>query len=276
MLTTPAVAELVVASLDHVAQCAPGSTHPLTVVDLGSGHGVLLAQVDTLLRERGRSDVRLIGVDLRPRPDRAPASIDWVQADVREYLASTRVHRGVLIAHELLDDVPLVIVERAEDGVLRRVDADPTTGAQVLGPLHDDPDDVAWLARWWPVDRPLARAEVGRSRDALWQQMLHAVDDGICIAVDYGHLRDERIAGTWDGGTCVGYRAGRAVSPVADGSCNLTAHVAFDALTAVRAPTDHPVVMNQQSLAGDGAPDLRIIRAWLGAVAADPGSPMGA
>jgi hypothetical protein len=48
------------------------------------------------------------------------------------------------------------------------------------------------------------------------------------VAVDYGHLRAERPAG----GTLTGYREGRQVPPVPDGSCDVTAHVAVDSAAA--------------------------------------------
>jgi hypothetical protein len=52
------------------------------------------------------------------------------------------------------------------------------------------------------------------------------------MAIDYGHVRVERATGAWDGGTLAAYRRGRLVSPVPDGSCNITAHVAVDACAA--------------------------------------------
>ena len=43
------------------------------------------------------------------------------------------------------------------------------------------------------------------------------------MAIDYGHVLEERRP------TLTGYRGGRQVPPVPDGSCDLTAHVAVDA-----------------------------------------------
>ena len=48
------------------------------------------------------------------------------------------------------------------------------------------------------------------------------------MAVDYAHDR----AGRPKGGSLTAYRNGRAVPPVPDGSCDLTAHVALDACAA--------------------------------------------
>ena len=48
----------------------------------------------------------------------------------------------------------------------------------------------------------------------------------MAVAVDYGHLPADRRP------TLTGYRDGRQVPPVPDGSCDLTAHVALDSCAA--------------------------------------------
>ncbi|WBB55424.1 SAM-dependent methyltransferase [Verrucosispora sp. WMMD573] len=81
-----------------------------------------------------------------------------------------------------------------------------------------------------PTDRipPMGRAEIGRTRDEAWADALRRVDRGLALAVDYGHLRAERPID----GTLTGYRAGRQVPPVPDGSCDVTAHVAMDSVAS--------------------------------------------
>nr|WP_116076132.1 SAM-dependent methyltransferase [Asanoa ferruginea] len=70
------------------------------------------------------------------------------------------------------------------------------------------------------------RREVGRARDEAWAGAVAAVERGLAVAVDYGHLLDAR---PFDG-TLAGYQAGRQVAPVPDGSRDVTAHVAIDAV----------------------------------------------
>jgi SAM-dependent methyltransferase len=200
---------------------------PLTVVDVGSGAGGLLARL-----AMAGTNVRLIGVDLRPRPTGLNADIEWITGDARVVADEIRGIRGVVVAHEFLDDIPCAAVEADEDGRPRLIRVDPLSRRLVVGEPLEDPADLAWLDRWWPVTRPLKRAEIGRSRDAAWAMITGMLDSGAALAIDYGHTRPERLAGTWDGGTLVGYREGRVVTPVADGSCNLTAHVAIDSLAA--------------------------------------------
>jgi SAM-dependent MidA family methyltransferase len=106
-----------------------------------------------------------------------------------------------------------------DNGVPRYVHVDDSLGEPVSG------NDAAWLDRWWPPV-PGGRAEIGAPRDEAWRAAVSAIGRGLALAVDYGHLAADRPPL----GTLTGYRAGRQVPPVPDGSCDLTAHVAFDAV----------------------------------------------
>ncbi|MFN8074994.1 MAG: SAM-dependent methyltransferase [Kineosporiaceae bacterium] len=143
----------------------------------------------------------------------------------------------LVTAFELLDVVACPVVERDADGRWRRVHVQPATGRERLG-ARVDGDDAAWLARWWdgaadPDTRGEgARAEVGRSREEVWAGLVRAVADhpggGVLLAVDYAHTLTTRPAE----GSLAAFRAGRAVPPRADGNCDVTAHVAMDAVEA--------------------------------------------
>jgi SAM-dependent MidA family methyltransferase len=54
------------------------------------------------------------------------------------------------------------------------------------------------------------------------------LEGGLALAADYGHSRAARPLG----GTLAGFRDGRAVRPIPDGSRDITAHVALDACAA--------------------------------------------
>ena len=176
-----------------------GRPDPYDVVDVGAGQGELLL---------GLGDVpgrwRLTAVEVRDDPG---GPLRW----------TSRVPpvTGLLVANEWLDNVAVDVVEH---GRLVEVSA---SGDERLGrpaPLAA----LAWCRRWWPR----GRAEVGRDRDLAWAGAVAQVQRGLAVAMDYGHLLADRRP------TLTGYRDGRQVRPVPDGSCDLTAHVALDACAA--------------------------------------------
>jgi len=126
-------------------------------------------------------------------------------------------------------------------------------GRQQLGPPAG-PELRSWLTRWWPLQdaEPGARAEVGRTRDAAWAGLVdRAARGSTLLAVDYGHIRATRPL--W--GSLTGYRQGRIVPAVPDGTVNITAHVAVDAVAAagVAAGAEPAQLIRQQDvLTGQG------------------------
>jgi SAM-dependent MidA family methyltransferase len=209
--------------------------HPahFTVVDIGCGDGSLLAHVQERCGELA-ARARWIGVDVRPLHVSGIESV-LAEAPCALDLAPTR---GIVMAHEWLDEIPCDIVERDESGVDRLVLVD-RRGSETLGPRLDDdracadcgvdaPAARAWMERWWPLSETGDRAEIGITRDHAWRWMSSLIGAGTILATDYGHVRAERIQ-RYRHGTLTGYRAGRVVSPSPDGAVNLTAHVAVDA-----------------------------------------------
>ncbi|MFD5766658.1 SAM-dependent methyltransferase [Streptomyces sp. NPDC127049] len=210
-LFAAAVARLLVATAEDL------STDEIALVDMGAGRGELvtgvLAAVPAGLR------VRAYAVERAARPDGLDPRVEWTGRPPEGV-------RGLLFANEWLDNVPVDVAEAAEDGTVRYVevrgDGTERLGAPVEGP------DAEWLARWWPLSGPGERAEIGRPRDEAWAAAVGSLAAGAAVAVDYGHVRGSRPPF----GTLTGFRAGREVAPVPDGSGDLTAHVAMDACAA--------------------------------------------
>jgi len=204
-----------------------------TFVDLGCGRGELLEQVHRL-----RPQVRCIGVDIVARPPLSDP-IAWHQSPGGERLPDELdgLTDTLVFANEWLDVVPCPIAELDEDGELREVLVNDSTGDEQLGdPVSDA--DRQWCQRFWPAERqePGDRVEIGNTRDRAWDDLLTRLASGLAVAVDYGHTIDSRPAP----GTLTGFRQGRQVLPVPDGSCDLTAHVAMDSLT-------HDQLMDQRT-----------------------------
>ncbi|HET7901637.1 MAG TPA: SAM-dependent methyltransferase [Candidatus Nanopelagicales bacterium] len=221
-----------------------GRPATLDVVDVGAGGGELLAalvaRAETTLRER----LRPLGVDLLPRPGGLDPSIGWVQGEAP---SAVPVVRGLLVAHEWLDELPLDVVA-IHEGEPRTVLVDDD-GTESLGP---PPSDAvrAWCARWWPTGEG-DRAECGLARDRAWAECVARLEAGTALAIDYGHVREDREAGRYAAGTLSGYRDGVLVAPRPDGSTNLTAHVAVDAVAAALdgfAGTAYPPVRQRDAL----------------------------
>lgn len=195
---------------------ALGRPDPFDVVDVGAGRAELLTTLSTSFSDDLRSRLRLVAVEVGPRPaDLAPA-VSWVSA-----IPSGIV--GLLIATEWLDNVP---VDVAIGELPRYLHVSGRPGIRVSR------TDERWLREWWPHPGvPGARAEIGRRRDEAWSGAVSSVARGLAVAVDYGHVRAARPIF----GSLAGYRDGRRVDPVPDGSCDVSAYVAMDSVAAAGA-----------------------------------------
>lgn len=198
---------------------ALGQPAQLDLVDIGAGQGELLSQV--LAAAEPPLAARLVAhaAEVAPRPAGLDQRIRWAPAPPSAIT-------GLVIASEWLDNIPLDVAELSLDGP-RLVLVDTTTGAERSGPAVAPPD-AAWLRRWWPLRHLGDRAELGRPRCAAWADVLRRLARGVALAADYGHRRAGRPAA----GTLAGFRDGRPVRPIPDGSRDITAHVAVDACAA--------------------------------------------
>ncbi|GGO61609.1 SAM-dependent methyltransferase [Nonomuraea cavernae] len=208
-------AEAVLALLTEVD--AELKTPPvLDLVDLGAGEGLLVGHVLDAAEPALRDRLRITAVDLSPRPAGLDDSISWTAAIPSGII-------GLAIANEWLDNIPLDVAEQTPDGP-RLVMVDLRTGAERLGePVGAA--DREWIDRWWPLSCVGSRAEIGHPRDAAWAAVMRRLAHGRAVAVDYAHPVDNRPTH----GTLTGYRDGSVVTPIPDGTCDITAHVALDA-----------------------------------------------
>ncbi|MBM2617208.1 SAM-dependent methyltransferase [Actinoplanes sp. LDG1-06] len=223
---------------------ALGQPKTFDLVDVGAGRGELLTRLRPLLPER----MRLTAVELAPRPAGLAGGITW-RPDIPDGIV------GLLVATEWLDNVPLDVADLDDHGRLRKVLVEPSTGAESLGGAVDAAD-LFWLRRWWGEP---GRVEIGWPRDAAWAGAVERVGRGCALAIDYGHRRGERPPL----GSLTGFRGGRQVPPVPDGSCDVTAHVAMDAVAAA-AGVPYGLIRQREALRAlgiDGArPPLDLAR----------------
>ncbi|MEU6986994.1 SAM-dependent methyltransferase [Streptomyces sp. NPDC046324] len=226
-------------------------TDEVAFVDMGAGRGELLTGV--LAAVPAGLSVRAYGVERADRPAGLDGRVEWTDR-VPEGV------RGLLFANEWLDNVPVDVASVDEAGVVRYVEVRAADGAERLGRAVEGPD-AEWLERWWPLTEPGERAEIGRPRDEAWAAAAGSLAAGTAVAVDYGHVRGSRPPF----GTLTGFRAGREVAAVPDGSCDVTAHVAMDAV----ASAGGELVTQREALRGLG---VRGERPPLALASSDPGA----
>jgi SAM-dependent MidA family methyltransferase len=204
-----------------------------TFVDMACGRGELLEQVHRL-----RPQMLCLGVDVVARPDLSEP-IGWLQSPGGERLPDELdgLTDALVFANEWLDVVPCPIAELDENGELREVLVNASTGDEKPGDALSG-SSRQWCKTFWPVEdlEPGDRVEVGETRDLAWEDLLSRLGSGLAIAVDYGHTIDSRPRQ----GTLTGFREGRQVLPVPDGSCDVTAHVAMDSI-------NHDELMDQRA-----------------------------
>jgi len=198
-------------------------------VDIAGGGGELAAAVCDLA-----PDLHVTCVEVRSRPADLDPSIEWVRSPGGAALpdALRSLTGALVLAHEWLDNVPCTIAERV-GSALQEVCVGTDGTESLAGPV--DEAEAEWAQRWWPQG---GRVEIGTARDDAWADLVSRLDDGLAVAVDYGHLRQARP----QTGSLTAYRLGEVVVPVPDGSCDLTAHVAVDSLVHDRLLTQRELI----------------------------------
>ncbi|MFF5843900.1 SAM-dependent methyltransferase [Streptomyces massasporeus] len=213
---SPLFAQAVARLLCRVDE-ALGRPAVLDFVDMAAGRGELAGGVLAALPADVAARTRVCAVEIAERPAGLDHRIEWLAEPPR---GTT----GLLFANEWLDNVPVEVAEVDASGVARLVLV-REDGTERLGePVDGDP--ARWLEQWWPLPGEEGlRAEIGLSRDEAWATAVATLRRGLAVAVDYAHTADTRPPF----GTLTGFREGRETTPVPDGSCDLTAHVALDA-----------------------------------------------
>lgn len=205
------------------------------VLELGPGTGrlaaTLLAELARLRREPGRYLLLDVSADLRDRQrqriaDSVPQEIHravWIDSLPADF-------RGVIIANEVLDALPVSLVSQSDDGLSERGVA--LSGASFVWarrPLVDGPtrDRAEALALPSPYD-----TEFSPRSEALVRALAASLTSGAMLFIDYGFGRREYFHPQRDRGTLVcHYRHRMHDDPlVLPGLQDITAHVDFTAI----------------------------------------------
>jgi SAM-dependent MidA family methyltransferase len=205
------------------------------VVELGSGEGTLANALMTAIAKSSElaRRVHITCIDVHDRPISLRPDITWITGTAEDVLHHADPIDGLVLAHEWLDTIACEILQVDAEGDLRVVLVNQE-GTERLGPPLMDMSECAqigvdsaaitdWITRWWPGNRMSGdRIEVGIERDNAMRTLTKALRAGTILAVDYAHDVGSRRS------TLAGYRKGRLVNAIPDGSCDITAHVALD------------------------------------------------
>ena len=237
-----------------------GRPDPFVVVEGGAGRGTLcldvLAHVEVcsnalnyVMVERVATQREVAGARVGARGVVHPV------AAVPDLPSGPLV--GVVIANELLDNLPFRLLERSHDGwqevhveaggpatgMARSDQGDgapesddaPATAARVMEALHDAPADATAMADALVPDTEVEARIPLQLRAAVWmRRALNLLSSGRVLIFDYGVLRTVELAGRSQSEWLRTYRSQRqGHDPLRDpGRTDITCEVAFDQLPA--------------------------------------------
>ena len=168
--------------------------------------------------------------EVRYRPRQGPRF-----ASVAELPAATVT--GVILANELLDNLPFDLVERVADG-WREVRVGETDG-RLVEVLVDASDAVALEAERVADTAPVGARIPLQHRAVSWvRRALNVLDRGRLVVIDYGDTTPSMASRPWTDWTRTYVSHARGGHPLAHpGGQDVTCEVAVDQLAQVASPT---------------------------------------
>ena len=273
-VTAPELSPLFAGAVARQVEQVLSAVGAREVIEIGAGSGTMAAQMLAALASGGDVDYRILepGAALAERqretisarvPD-ALARVSWLDA------LPEPGFRGVVLANEVVDALPVERFEVAADGVL----------AHCVGFGHDGP---VWRSR--PAEPRLAEAvesiqheigyrlpvgyvsEIGPARCAWAASIAERMECGLVLLMDYGFPRRELYHPDRRAGTLrCHFRHRRHDDPlVLCGLQDITAHVDFTALARTSGLDVAGFTIQSEFLLGCGLLDM--------VADVDPGSP---
>ena len=230
--TSPLFAAMLVRRLDRAwreLECPD----PFSVLELGSGRGVLAAAAMRVARELPWGPVLCwTGVEIGPSRRRY-AQLNCPRARfVRDLGQVNPLPRGVILANEYLDALPFRLAKRGPGGwiELRVGLSEPGSLGFVEFPADNRLNE--YCARWAGAIPTGGVVEVRHCLDGLFVELARLRRRSLSIFVDYGGTADQVHSLRLSSGTALAYRGMQVSSDLLEdpGSQDLTAHVNFDAV----------------------------------------------
>jgi SAM-dependent MidA family methyltransferase len=232
-----------------------GCPSQFTVVEAGAGAGTLARDV-RLAAPRCLGSLAQVLVERSPSLRALHAGRVPVEAGAVVSLAELPAEPvvGVVLANELLDNLPFLLLERHDGGWCEvRVGESAGALAEVLVPaapgLAEEADRLA------PGAGDGARVPLQHAATQWLRDAIGLVERGRVVVVDYADATPSMAARPWAEWLRTYRGHGRGGHPLdSPGEQDVTAEVAVDQLAGVRAPTaDRP---QAEFLAGHGIDDL--------------------
>lgn len=218
-LTSPEVSDLFGSTLaNYVARIAEAIGEPFTVVECGAGSGSLLRPLLASV------DVDAVAVEASPAARSALAELVPVQEELPPTI------RGVVIANELLDNLPTALAQLTRDGWRERwVGAED--GDLVFVDAPPRPEVAAWLDAYAGPVAEGGWVEVQLAARDWVADVLARLETGAILVIDYGETADNLLHRRGDG-TLRTYRAHHLGPHPLDepGQTDITSDVNFTAL----------------------------------------------
>jgi SAM-dependent MidA family methyltransferase len=196
---------------------------PFSLVEVGAGSGSLLAPLLETI------DVDAYAVEISPA---ARSKLSGLLPEERILSELPKTVRGVILANELLDNLPMAIAQRLdeewrerwvdqEEETLHFVDADPR------------PEVLEWLGEYVGEVPEGGWVEVQLAAQSWMTDALRSLEAGSLVIIDYGETADNLVSRRRDG-TLRTYRAHHLGPHPLDepGVTDITADVNFTALIA--------------------------------------------
>ncbi|RCS56790.1 class I SAM-dependent methyltransferase [Parvibium lacunae] len=236
-VTAPELTSLFGQTLAHA--CLPWlQTYGHTIVEFGAGTGQLAADILRTLAAAGIELDRYIIVDLSGslRARQAATLRDWPCVEWVDTLPTAL--RGVILANEVFDALPVQIFVNEATGVCERGVAVNAEGEFVWAERAADlalSEAVAEIESMLPTPLPVGyQSELCPAADGLIHSMAGMLEEGVICLLDYGFPRHEyyHIQRGNQGGTLMcHYRQQAHTDPFLwPGLQDITAHVDFTRL----------------------------------------------
>ncbi len=255
----PAFGTLWAAAFERIWEAA-GRPEPFHAIEIGAGEGGFAHAVLDAVSGSFASALRYVIVERvtevedRQRERLGHAGVAW--ASTLERVGA--VDAGCIIANEVLDNLPVHLVERRGKPLVELYVGAKDDRLHLEPGEVSDPAIASYVETYGLATNDGARAEVGLEAMRFVSAAAQLVERGAMFLIDYGATSEE--LGRREGGTLVTYGAGAGEDVLeAPGARDITAHVNWSAIAdACRGSgsTVSPLLSQKDALRALGLDDL--------------------